>query len=113
VNAAVGSQPIELSGIEGGVRVEVYDESRPYGYSNRYQVVLRIVARFPGGGDPYETVLTRTSVQDAALQDVKDAVVADFRASALPCLLRPDFPARLAAHRQREQRKVLQFPEVS
>ena len=110
--AAEHKGPMVLSENADGFRVEVHDESGPYAYSNLFRVLLRVVARLPGGKEPYETVLERTGIQAADLERVKGDMVANFKASALPYLLHPDFPARLARHRDREGRKVIRFPEA-
>jgi len=104
------SPPLATFEGRAGVQVEVYDETKPYAYSNIFQVMLRVVARFPGEEEPYERVLARIGIHDFDVERVKADMLANFEASSLPYLVRPDFSRRLADHRERESRKILFFP---
>lgn len=108
----MGSQPFASYGKEPGVRVEVFNESRPYGYSNLFHVKLRVVARFSEEEERYERTLERLGVSDADLARVRAELLASFEARALPYLFRPDFLTKLADRRRRERRKVVHFPGV-
>jgi hypothetical protein len=106
----VESQPFASFGEKSGVRVDVFNESRPYGYSNLFHVKLRVVARFSKEEEGYERILERLGVSDVDLSRVRAELLANFEARALPYLLRPDFPTKLSDHRRRERRKVVHFP---
>lgn len=105
--------PIAVFEGASGARVEIFDESRPYGYFNLFQVILRVLARFPGDCEPYERVLRRTGVYEEELEAVRRDMLARYRANTLPYLLRADFSERLAAKRARERCKVLAFRGAS
>ena len=103
------NQPFASYGKDSGVLVEVFNESRPYGYANLFHLKLRVVARFPEEAEPYERVLERLGVSDVDLGRVRNELLESFEARALPYLLRPDFPAKLSDSRRRERRKVVHF----
>ncbi|MBI5446842.1 MAG: hypothetical protein HY900_37210 [Deltaproteobacteria bacterium] len=94
---------------ENGARVVVYDETRPYGYANLFHARLRVVGSFGEGGERYERVLERLGVLDSELAVARRDMLENFKASALPYLLRPEFPRRLSEYRSRTRRKVIAF----
>lgn len=102
-------EPIEVFEGEGGVRVEIHDESRPYGYANLYHARLRVVARFPEAAEAYERVLERLGVIDAQLPAARRDLIENFKASALPYLFHAGFSRRLSEHRARKRPKVVSF----
>lgn len=104
-----------LSAHEGGAgaRVEILDETAPYGYANVFHVRLRVVACFAGVPETYERVLERLGVSEADLERVKVELIGGFEATALPYLFGPDFPARFAERCRRERAKVIPFPGVA
>ena len=106
-------QPFATYGAEPGVCVQVFDESRPYGYSNLFHVKLRVVARFSPDGETYERTLERLGVSDLDLARVRAELLASFEARSLPYLLHPDFPEKLSERRRRESRRVVPFPVFS
>jgi hypothetical protein len=113
VNAETRTEsPLAVYEGEGGVRVEVCDESTPYAYSNLFHVKLQVVARFPGEEEAYERLLERMGVYDVDRKRVREEMLRNFEANALPYLLRRDFPRRIAEHRQRSKAKVVRFPGV-
>jgi hypothetical protein len=96
---------------ENGVEVEVHDESSPYGYGNLIRVRLRVVTRVPGCAQHHERTLERlgTAAEDASR--AQQELVARFRETALPYLLRPDFPRRYSEYQQRRPGgSVIRFP---
>lgn len=88
----------------------MFNNSRPYGYSNLFHVKLRVVAHFEGCDERYERTLERLGVPDRDLGRVRAEMLESFEASSLPYLLRADFPQKLAERRAREQRTVVRFP---
>jgi hypothetical protein len=102
--------PLATYGEEGGVRVEVHDESTPYAYSNLFHLRLRVVARQAGEEEAYERLLERMGVADVDRARVRDELLGSFEATALPYLLRPDFSRRFAEHRERSTSQVRRFP---
>ncbi|MBI5017457.1 MAG: hypothetical protein HZB55_18460 [Deltaproteobacteria bacterium] len=103
--------PLTVCREVGGVRVEVCDESAPYAYSNLWHVKLRVVAHFPET-EAYERVLERMGVYDQDRARVRGELIGTFEATALPYVLRPDFPQRAEERRRRETDKVVRFPGV-
>ena len=97
----------------GGARVEVRDESEPYGYANVFHVKLRVLARYPGAEEPYERLLERMGVQDGDLERVRSELLRGFESTSLAYLLRADFPERLAERREKTRAKVPRFPVPS
>ena len=110
MNGDAGAREVLASyGGADGPRVEVHDESEPYGYANVFHVKLRVRASFPGVGEPYERLLERMGVQDGELDRVRSDLLRAFESTALGYLLRDDFPERLAERRERTRAKVLPF----
>lgn len=108
---AVAEAPLVSYDAGGGARVEVFDESRTYGYANLFQVRLRVCACFPGAGEPYERVLERLGVLQADVPRVRGELVEEFARNALPYLQRADFAQKHAAYRNRLQRgTIVPFP---
>jgi hypothetical protein len=110
VLTGVEAEPFVSYSVQPGVRIDVFNESKPYGYSNVFHVKLRVVARFAGSEAPYERTLERLGVSDRDLVRVRTEMLESFEACSLPYLLRADFPKKLAAYRQRERRSVVHFP---
>ncbi|NTU59972.1 MAG: hypothetical protein HGA98_02810 [Deltaproteobacteria bacterium] len=106
----VEAEPYAAFGERPGVRVEVFDESKTYGYSNLFQVKLRVVALFAGSDERYERTLEKLGVLDHDVARVRDELLAGFEARALPYLSRSDFAEKLADRRRQEQRTVVRFP---
>ncbi len=94
---------------QDGLRVEVRDESKPYGYANLCRVRLRVIAHFDHA-EPYEKVLERMGIGEEDVGRVQDEMLDRFRRSVLSYLSRPNFPARLGEYRARCRRKIVAFP---
>lgn len=80
----------------GGVRVEVRDETRPYGYSNIFTVKLRVEATFPGADERFVRHLEKMGVFTDGLEAARDELIASFRETGLPYLFREGFVEQLA-----------------
>jgi hypothetical protein len=91
--------------IEGpdGVRVEIWDESAPYAYSNIFWVKLRIVGCFPGVSEPFERRLEKMGVFAEDLEATKRGLVDSFKNSALPYLTRSGFGEKMKAIREKKE----------
>jgi hypothetical protein len=87
----------------GGVRVDIYDESVPYAYSNIFWVKLRIVGCFPGSDEPFERRLEKMGVFSEDLEATKKTLVDSFRKSALPYLAKAGFGEKMKAMRDKKE----------
>lgn len=101
-----------LDGPEG-VRVEVFDESRRYGYKNLFTVALRVCVSFPGGGERFERTLERTGVFEEDVAAARSELLDNFRVNGLPYLFRKDFAQKLALARGREKPKKIGYGGLS
>lgn len=111
MSAGTGKEAVARSEGPNGVRVEIHDESSPYGYANLYRVSLRVVAKVPGAEAPYERSLDRLGVSGGDLASVRDELLARFRRNVLPYLFSPEFPRRFSDRLVREgSSRVLRFP---
>jgi hypothetical protein len=99
------AEPFALLDGPEGTRVEVFDETRPYGYKNLFTVALRVVATFPASGERFERTLERTGVFEEEVAAARAELLDNFRVNGLPYLFRKDFAHKLALARGREKPK--------
>jgi len=99
--AAESAAPLARFEGENGAVVEIFDQTRPYGYQNLFVVRLAVRGSFPGGEERFERLLERMGVYEEELDAARKALVEEFQTTALPYLFRADFSERLAAVRQK------------
>ena len=100
-----GAEPFARFDGPDGLRVEVFDESRHYGYRNLYIVALRVAASFPGSGERFERTLERMGVFEEDVAAARAELLENFRRNGLPYLFREGFAQKLAEARQRKKPK--------
>jgi hypothetical protein len=96
-----------------GVRVEVCDATRCYGYLDVFAVKLQVTARFAPSGLVYERTLEKMGVSDKELDAVKAQLLASWESAEWRYLQRPEFVERLQAHRSRVKTPAAGYQGVS
>ncbi len=106
------SHPVCLERIRGpnAVEVEFVEETEPYGYANLLRVAVRLVARVPGAGRPFEHRIERVGVAPARRRAVRAEFLERMKQNLLPYLFRPDFPERYRSHCERSRARLIRFP---
>lgn len=94
----ISSAPYTEISLPGNGQVCVYDHSRIY-FGDYYHVRLEVRCEFAGQTEAviYNRFLEKMAVPSAAVEEVKLALVAEFRRNSLPYLVNPDFQAKYAA----------------
>jgi hypothetical protein len=98
----VSETPFAVLEGPGGTRVEVFDLTSPYAYTNVFWVRLKFVATFAGAaeGSTFERMVERLGVNEIDLDRTRDEMIAAFSQTCLPYLFREDFCAKMEAAKQ-------------
>lgn len=121
------SRPYAEFNLCGTHSVRIYDHSRVY-FGDYFRVSLEVRCEIPMPMKPensvgenckppdvalYSRFLERMAVPSAEVEDVRLALIAEFRRNSLPYLAIPDFPAKLIARYRAQQTGVKQRYAVS
>ncbi len=96
-----------LAVFEGGngVKVEIFDRTSNYAYSNIHHVKLEVVAGFPATDERFTRTLEKMGVFDEELEQTKAELIGAFKTNGLQYLLRDGFGEKLAVRRDAQTAK--------
>lgn len=94
-------EPFRVYVNEGGTRVEIRDLTRNYAYKNIHHVVMEVTAAFPGTDETFTRTLEKMGVFDEDLEKTKEELINAFVENGLAYLMRPEFPEKLEAAREK------------
>jgi len=108
-------EPYAVISLPGSCSVSIYDRSKVY-FGDYFRVSLEVrceiplpVKPGPSEGDEvavYSRLLEKMAVPSADVENVRQALLAEFRHNSLPYLVTPDFPAKLFARTASQQTVV-------
>jgi len=113
-------EPYAVISLSGNYSVSIYDRSRVY-FGDYFRVSLEVRCEIPlplkpeisGGGEcqapdvaVYSRLLERMAVPSADVENVRQALLAEFSCNSLPYLAASDFPAKFAARTVSQQTVV-------
>ena len=87
--------PFETLTTPEGVRVEIRDLTRNYGYQNIFKVSLQVSATFPGTDESFERTLEKMGVFAEDLDTTRRQLIEAFKQTGLPYLMKQGFANQL------------------
>lgn len=123
----ISPEPYAEIDLPGNYSVKIYDHSRVY-FGDYFRVALEVRCEIPlpvktdkSANEVGETLdvavycryLEKMAVPSAEVDDVRMALIAEFRRNSLPYLATPDFPVKMVARTLRLQTNVKKSYSVS